>query len=142
MKITLSVNDAHSIEVGYVEIEDFISCLGDDPARADFFGELVKHPASQIRAAVAINRCLPLPLLEKLVNDPSIEVVRSVAGNRTALQSFEVDTFRAMIRRDVSVAFELASRQDQINPSARNTVLAELAKHEDQYIRDIVQDIS
>ncbi len=140
MKITLSVDSKHSMEVAYSELADFLSFFNDDPSSADFYNVLASHPASQMRVAVAEKTCLPVATLEKLATDPSIEVVQKVAGNETALKAFGAELFKTMIGRDVSVALDLARHGlDSMKPSVRKAVTAVLMRHEDPDVRDALQ---
>ena len=129
MKITLSINSEHSIEVANSELAYFLFFSNDNPSRADFYNELASHPASQIRAEVASKTCLPVTTLEKLANDHSIEVVKKVACNETALKLFKAETLKSMLDRDASIAFDLAQRHlHSMKPAVRELVEAELMK--------------
>lgn len=137
MQITLAINQKHSMDIGYSELADFIGLFNDNPSSAGFYSELSTHPASQIRAEVAAKTCLPLATLEKLATDASIEVVLKVAGNKTAMQSFDTDKILCMIRRDVSVALEIARYQlPYMNPFVSEAVIEELRQHDDPNVRD------
>ena len=138
MKITLSVDSKHSMEVAYSELADILSFFNDNPSGADFYNVLACHPSGQMRVAVAGKACLPVATLEKLAADPSIEVVQKVAGNETALKALNAEQFKTMIGRDVSVALELARWLDSMKPSVRKAVKAELMKHEDPDVRGAI----
>lgn len=60
-----------------------------------------------------------------------------VAGNKTAMQSFDTDRILDMIRRDVSVALEIARYQlPYMNPFVSEVVIEELRQHDDPNVRD------
>lgn len=140
MKITLAIDQQHSMEIGYSELADFIGFFNDNPSSADFYNHLSTHPASQIRAEVAGKTCLPLATLEKLAADASIEVVMKVAGNKTAMKSFDTEQILNMIRRDVSVALEIARYQlPYIQPFICEEVMEELSNHQDPNVRDAIK---
>lgn len=141
MKITLSIDSKHSMEVPDSELADFLGFFaGDNPSGTNFYSELAKHPSSRMRAEVAGKTCLPVAVLKKLAVDPSIEVVQRIARNETALQAFDAELFKAMIRRDVSVALEVVHGLDSMKPSVRKAVKAVLMEHQDPSVRKAVQD--
>lgn len=140
MKITLSIDSKHSMEVTCSELVDFLGFFNDNSSSADFYNVLASHPASRVRAAVAEKTCLPVATLEKLAVDPSIEVVQKVACNETALMAFGAELFKTMIERDVIVALELASNGlDSIKPSVRKAVTEMLMRYEDPDVLDALQ---
>ena len=140
MKITLAIDQQHSMEIGYSELADFIGFFNDNSSSADFYNYLSTHPASQIRAEVAGKKCLPLATLEKLAADASIEVVMKVAGNNTAMKSFDADQILNMIRRDVSVALEIARYQlPYIQPFICEEVMEELSNHQDPNVWNAIK---
>ena len=137
MKITVSIDSKQSIEIGYAELSEVLFSLSDNPSSADFFNRLASHPVSEIRAIAADKTCLSVATLERLANDPSIDVVQRVAHNDTALKSFKADTFKTMIGRDVSIALDLARYyHSAMRPSVSKAVKAELLKHEDPSVRN------
>lgn len=137
MKITLAINQRHSMELNDSELADLIGFFNDNPSSSDFYNELSTHPASQIRAEVAGKTCLPLATLEKLAADSSIEVVMKVAGNKAAMKSFNAEKILDMARRDVSIALEIARYQMPfIQPFISQEVIEELLQHSDPAVRD------
>lgn len=108
MRITLSINSEHSIELTYDQAASVMYELDDKPVLAGFFAEAANHSASQMRCIVARKGCLPIPVLEKLAHDSHCDVVREVAQNKTALKTFGADLLIDMMNRDYGVAFELA----------------------------------
>jgi hypothetical protein len=129
MKITLSINSGHSVDLNYSQTTNVLCDIGDDPALADFYAEAANHPSSQVRCIVATKECLPIHVLEKLANDPHIDVVREVAQNSSALKSFSAELFIQMIARDLGIAFELADKLPLIEEEAtREGVIAVMLK--------------
>lgn len=118
MKITLSIDSEHSVELGYKALVNCLDDLGDEPAQANFFNALIVHPSSNVRYILAQKECLPISALEILANDPHIEVIREVSQNKTALKAFSADLFIRMIERDFCIALELAGRLSLIKDDA------------------------
>ena len=108
MRITLSINSEHSIELTHDQATSIMYELDDKPVLADFFAEAANHSASQMRCIVARKSCLPISMLEKLAHDSHCDVVREVAQNKTALKKFSADLLIDMMSRDFGIAFELA----------------------------------
>jgi hypothetical protein len=132
MKITLSINTGHSVDLNYSQTSNVFCDIGDDLALADFYAETAKHPSSQVRCIVATKECLPIHVLEKLANDPHIDVVRVVAQNSSALKEFSVELLIRMIARDLGIAFELADKLPLIHEeSTREEIIAAIQKIED-----------
>ena len=132
MKITLSINSGHSIDLNYSQTSNVLCDIGDDPSLADFYTEAANHPSSQVRCIVATKECLPVNVLEKLANDPHIDVVRVVAQNSSALRSFSAEFLTKMIARDMGIAFELADKLPQIQEdSTREEAIVAIQKIED-----------
>lgn len=118
MRITLSINSGHSIELTYDQAASVMYELDDKPAFASFFAEAANHSASQMRCIVARKSCLSISVLEKLSNDPHSDVIREVAQNKTALKTFGADLLVHMMNRDFGVAFELADNLSLIEDVA------------------------
>ncbi|PPD51382.1 MAG: hypothetical protein CTY12_08045 [Methylotenera sp.] len=124
MRITLSINSEHSIELTYDQATSVVYELDDKPALADFFAKAANHPASQMRCIVARKSCLPISVLKKLAHDSHGDVVREVAQNKTALKAFSADLLIHMMNRDFGVAFELADNLSLIEDIAtRDSVI-------------------
>lgn len=140
MKITLSIDSAESIEIGYFDLVSIIRTLDDEPRHSGFFAALASHPASKVRCAVAFKSCLPVGLLEKLARDESIEVVREVASNETALNLFDQPMLQAMIDRDVGVASELADNLFMVNGENLDGLVHSLMRHPDPLVAAVAAD--
>lgn len=146
MKITLSINSGHTVDLNYSQTSNVLCDIGDDPALADFYAEAANHPSSQVRCIVATKECPPILVLKKLANDPHIDVVRSVAQNSSALRSFNAELLIQMIARDLGIAFELADKLPLIQEEAtREGVIAtmqnigdpELQRKVSRYLRSL-----
>lgn len=131
MKITLSIDSKESIEIGHSNLAAIVGWLDDDMHHAFFFSMLVHHPASEVRRAVAGKSSLPIEVLEVLMGDACVEVVRQVANNERALELFELSTIREMIRRDVCVAADIADNLYMVRESVREDVIQTLLQHAD-----------
>lgn len=132
MKITLTVDSKHSVELDYQAVVSCLDDLGDEPSLSNLFGALVNHPSSNVRYILAQKECLPISALAVLANDPHIEVVREVSQNKTALKAFSADQFIRMIERDFCIALELAERLSLIEDNAtRGSVILEMQKSGD-----------
>lgn len=118
MRITLSINSEHSIELTHDQATSIMYELDDKTAMAGFFAEAANHSASQMRCIVARKSCLPISVLEKLAHDFHCDVIREVAQNKTALKTFSADLLIEMMNRDFGVAFELAGNLSQIEDVA------------------------
>ena len=135
IKFTLAINQNISMELEYSEVVDFIGFFNNKPSSVDFYNELSTHPASQVRSEIAGKTCLPLETFERLANDASIEVALKVAGNKTAMQTFSAEQIVNMIRRDVSVALEIARYQlPFIKLTEFEAVISELTVHDDPIV--------
>ena len=131
MKITLSIDSKESIEIGHSDLASIVGWLDDEVRYALFFSKLANHPASEVRSAVAGKTTLQMDALEILVNDASIEVVRQVANNERALMLFELSAIQEMIRRDVSVAADIADNLYLVRNDVREGVIQTLLQHAD-----------
>lgn len=131
MKITLSIDSKESIEINHTDLATIIGWLDDEVCYAFFLSRLVNHPASEVRSAVAGKTTLPIEALETMVNDSSIEVVRQVANNERALRLFELSAIREMIRRDVSVAGDIADNLHMVREDVREGAIQTLLQHTD-----------
>ena len=140
MKVTLSVDSTESIEIGFSDLALIANWLDDEPRYLAFFSVLAAHPASEVRCAVAGKSCLPVELLGKLACDESIEVVREVASNETALSLFDQHQFQAMIKRDVSVASDLANNLSMVSEVNLDSLILCLLKHHDPKVADAAVD--
>lgn len=136
MKITISINSKQSIEVGHSELANIVNWLADEPRHSAFFSALVSHPASEVRSAVAGKLCLPVQLLKKLASDSSINVVRQVANNETALNLFDLDLLTTMIERDVNVASDLADNLYMVCEERLDEIIHSLLQHTDPQVVD------
>lgn len=135
MRITLSINSDHSIELNYDQAASVMYELDDKPALAGFFAEAANHSASQMRCVVARKSCLPISVLEKLAHDSHCDVVREVAQNKTALKAFSADLMIHMMNRDFGVAFELADNLSLIEDIAtRDSVISSMQERGDPEI--------
>lgn len=140
MKITLSVDSAESVVIGHASLASIVFSLEDELCNLGFFSALVSHPASEVRSAVAGKSCLPIEMLWKLARDSSIDVVKAVASNETALNMFKQPQFQAMIDRDVSVASELANSLWMVSEDNLNGLIHSLLKHPDPLVVDTAAD--
>jgi len=134
MKITLSIDSKESIEIGHSDLASIIGWLDDDVRYALFYSRLANHPASEVRSAAAGKATLQVDALEVLANDASIEVVRQVANNERALMLFELSAIQEMIRRDVSVAADIADNLYMVRKGVREDVIQTLLQHADPMV--------
>lgn len=139
MKITLSIDSKESIEINHTDLATIIGWLDDDVRYALFLSRLVNHPASEVRSAVAGKTTLPIEALEALVNDASIEVVRQVANNDRALGLLELAQIQEMIRRDVSVAGDIADNLHMMREDVREGVIQTLLQHTDPKVAETAE---
>lgn len=140
MRNTLSVNSIESVEISYSDLASVINVLGDEPCYADFFSALASHPASEVRCAVALKTCLPIETLVKLSHDKSIEVVRDVTLNETALNSFDESQLQEMIDRDVSVAVYLADNLFMVGEEKLDGLINLLLQHPDPRVAEAADE--
>lgn len=132
MKITLSINSKYSVELNYRALANCLDDMGDEPAMAGLFNELADHPSGNVRYVLAMKKHLPIEALERLADDPNIEIMREVAKNKTALRLFKSDLLIRMIERDECVALELADRLSKIeNGTTRERVINTMRKSRD-----------
>lgn len=142
MKNTLSINSIEPVEINYSELASVINALGDEPGYADFFSALASHPASEVRCAVALKTCLPIDALVKLSRDKSIEVVRDVTLNETALNSFDESQLQEMIDRDVSVAVYLADNLFMVGEDKLDGLINLLRQHPDPRVAETADEFN
>ena len=132
MKITLSINSEHAVELSYKAVVSCLDDLGDAPELADFFSALISHPSSNVRYILAQKECLPIADLAILAKDPHMEVIREVSQNKTALNGLSADLFIGMIERDICIAMELVGRLKHLkNDAIRNSVIDAMRKCKD-----------
>jgi hypothetical protein len=137
MRITLSVDGTESMEIGYADLSIIVSCFNDDSSHSGLFAQLYDHPASEVRTAVAIMTSMPIETLSHLAHDSSIEVVRQVANNNRALKSFDASLLQKMIKRDVSVASDIAENLSWVGENAREDIIRTLLQHSDPKVVEI-----
>lgn len=142
MKNTLSINSLEPVEISYSDLASVINALGDEPCYADSFSALASHPASEVRCAVAMKTCLPLKTLVKLSHDKSIEVVRDVTLNETALNSFDESQFQEMVDRDVSVAACLADNLFMVSDDKLDGLINLLLQHPDPRVAETADEFN
>jgi hypothetical protein len=139
MKVTAQINQVHPIELSHSALSTLIGFLDDEPVNQAFFDELALHSSSEIRVGVASKLNLSAATIARLAIDSSIEVVKIISTNTTAWEVLPAEAFKAMIRRDVSVAFELlAWGLGDMPPGLREVVLAEILKYDDPQVLDFV----
>lgn len=146
MKVTAQINQGAAFELPHSAVHELIGILDEQPATQCLFEEISSHPSSQIRAAVAAKLNLSTTTYQRLAHDPSIDVVKAIAGNSSAWQVLSADTFKTMIRRDVSVTLELltwlAYGGIEMPEAVRDEVLAEIKKSDDPAIIESVQNLA
>jgi len=139
MKVTAQINQGHPIALSHSVLRALISFLDDEPENQGFFDEAALHSSSQIRTEVASKLHLSAATYERLAVDPSIEVVKNIVTNSSAWKVVSVDVFKAMIRRDVGVVFELLPwGLGEMRPDLRSEVLVEIMQYDDPFILDFV----
>jgi hypothetical protein len=140
MKITLSIDSKETIELNLADAANLADWLDDVEKYEAIFSRLAEHPSCEVRKAVAHKTCLPQRTLRQLARDPSIEVVRTVASNETALMKFKLSLFEEMIARDVCVAITIAEWLFMVNEEVREELMVILSTHEDPKVKDNVLD--
>jgi hypothetical protein len=131
MKITLSIDSKETIELNLSDAANTVSWLDNDAKYASFFSLLAEHPSSEVRCVAANKSFVPLKVLKQLARDSSIEVVRTVASNETALKKFKVSLIKEMIARDVSVATAVADSLYFVGEELHEDVIQTLLQHDD-----------
>ena len=131
MKIKLSIDSKETIELSLSETANFIGWMDDEAKYASFFSLLAEHPSSEVRCVAANKNCVPLKVLKQLARDSSIEVVRTVASNETALKKFKASLIQEMIARDVSVAMAVADSLYFFGEALHEDVIQTLLQHDD-----------
>ena len=131
MKILLTIDSKCSVEIHHSDVAGITSWLADEERNAAFFSRLSKHPASEVRASVASMNSMPLTRLRRLACDQSIEVVRQVANNDQALETFDISLIKEMIERDVSVAADIADNLSLVHEQIQDEVIDLLMSHDD-----------
>ncbi len=139
MKITLSINSKETIELSLSETADVVGWIGDEAKYAPFFSLLAEHPSSEVRCVAARKEFLPLKVLKQLARDSSIEVVRTVASNETALKKFKVSLIQEMIARDVSVATAVADSLTFVGEELHEEVIQALLQHDDPKVAEMAE---
>lgn len=140
MNITLSIDSKESVEIKHSDLANVVGWLDDDVCYGFIFSKLVKHAESAIRSEVARKTTVPIEVLEQLVSDVSIEVVRQLANNDRALQLLELAQFELMITRDVSVAADIAENLSMMREDVRDDVIKLLIKHTDPMVVKTVEN--
>ena len=142
MKITLSIDSKESIDIGQMILSSIVSWLDDDVKHVFFCSMLAKHPASEVRSAIAGKDFLPLDVLESFVDDASIEVVRQLANNKRVLKLFELPLLQKMINRDVIVAEDIADNLHRVSKLVRVGVIQALLQHADPKVVEIAENFA
>ena len=131
MKITLSIDSTETIALNLADAANIVSWIDDDEKYAPFFSLLAERPSSGVRCVPASKCCVPIKVLKQLARDSSIEVVRTVASNETALKKFKVSLIQEMIARDVSVAMAVADSLIFVGEELHEEVIQTLLQHDD-----------
>lgn len=134
MKITLSIDSKETIVLSLADTENIVGWLDDGADYVPFFTRLAEHPCSEVRSAVALRTFLSRETLKQLARDPSIDVVKNIACNDSALAQFRLPLILEMIERDVSVAANIADFLDRVNEEIREEVIHSLLQHNDPKI--------
>lgn len=140
MKNTLCINSIKPVEISHSDLASIVRVMDDEPRYSDFFSALASHPASEVRCAVAFKTCLPIETLVKLSRDKSIEVVRDVTLNETALNSFDESQLQEMIDRDVSVAVYLADNLFMVGEEKLDGLINLLLQHPDPRVAETADE--
>lgn len=140
MSIILSIDSKESVEIKQSDLANVISWLDDDVCYAFLYSSLVGHAASEVRSEIARKTTIPVEVLEQLVSDVSIEVVRQVANNDRALQVLKLAQFEVIINRDVSVAADITENLSMIREDVREDVINILLKHTDPMVVKAVEN--
>ncbi len=131
MKITMSIDSQETIVLNLSDTANVAGWLDDCVVYASFFSKLAEHPSSEVRGAVAFKTFLPQTTLRQLARDSSIDVVKNIACNESAMSQFKLPLIQEMIERDVSVATNIADSLHQVNEEIRDEVIQALLQHDD-----------
>jgi hypothetical protein len=131
MKIALSVDSQETIVLSLSDSANVVGWLDECVDSAPFFSRLADHPSSEVRSAVAFKTCLPQETFRQLARDPSIDVVKNIACNESAMSQFKLPLIQEMIDRDVSVATNIADFLNLVNEEIREEVIHLLLQHDD-----------
>jgi hypothetical protein len=140
MKITLSIDSKETFAFNISDAINIVSCIDDEAKYASFFSLLAEHPSSEVCCVTANKSCVPLKVLKQLARDSSIEVVRTVASNESALKKFKLSLLQEMIARDVSVAMAIADSLYFMGEELHEDVIQALLQHDDPKVVETAEN--
>jgi len=140
MKISLSINSEKYIDLAFDVTAAIVNQLDDNEQNIPVYSTLAEHSSSEVRSAIAYKSCLPRKIFKRLAEDSSIEVVKVIATNITALEMFDLHLIRNMIDRDVSIAITIANSLYAMNEEVRGEVIDYLMLHNDPQVLMIAQE--
>lgn len=124
-------SEALRLRLDYDTIETIVSRAPDTESSADLLRLAARHPAWEVRQAVACKDTLPEDVVAALANDASIDVLRSIVRS-DAFQSFASDTLvRRLVAADPQVAETVADLIERFPGVNRAAIAEELARHPD-----------
>lgn len=124
-------SEALRLRLDYDTIETIVSRAPDTESSGDLLRLAARHPAWEVRQAVAYKDTLPEDVVTALANDASVDVLRSIVRS-DAFQSIASDTLvRKLIAADPQVAETVADLIERFPGVNRATIAEELARHPD-----------
>jgi len=117
--------------LSYEDVYGIISGLQDNDGNSKIFEVASKHAASNVREQAASKDHLSEVAIKALVNDPSINVVRSLVRSQKFKGSVDQKTLEMLIDRDPEVAQSIAGDLDSFSEADQNSLAQKLASHSD-----------
>ena len=98
------------IEIGYEKLADMLMGIEDHSKHLAIFSELVHSPDPKVRQYVAERECINKALVDILLQDKQVDVLRALISNTNAAEFIEQDKLLNLISLEDSELLEMVAR--------------------------------
>jgi hypothetical protein len=133
MEVTIQAPKTQSFTLNHQTLSALIPALPDNADHQPFYSELVTHPSTQVRTALAGKETLTPEAIHQLAQDPSSPVLEQLLYNPSAQAELSVMELAGIFSRSSSAAEIAAYRLDDFqDPSTLSELLS---NHPDPAVR-------
>lgn len=144
MKVRLVIDGKpeHSLELSASDLASLVSSLADTDEYAPVYEALAGHPASAVRESVAYKDKLTKDVVDRLMDDSAINVVRNIVRSSGAREHASTDQLLKVIARDVEAAESIAGWIESYSNANIDKIATALLSHSDPKVRTAVANNS
>lgn len=140
LKVDSSLDEQISVEVSHVLLPEIIRGLDNSPDAMRFLDHLAIHPSSLVREAISRRDDLSKELMNRLLSDEFIDIVRNICNSESFFNFAETsDVIKAAIR-DMESARIIANYVSFLNSANRLEIYDHLIAHPDPSVRAALVD--